>query len=270
LLKRRGELQYVEEWWAVEKPASNWAQRYFPVRNGAVHGEAAFALVSRYLQTSIETNRAENFAAEQSRQEQEAQRIEAERQKANADLEVSRRQRDRAVAGVFSVVLLLCAAVGYGYFVTTQKLRLQAQAIALRAEAALEYESPPKAALIALQSSKFNLPDVPEIERVLYRSVRDLQEKRVFETTGIAVLGVTYSPKGDIVAILERDKISFHDSTTGQILDRYDTADLNANWGHFQWSTDGKIIALSSRDQTVLLVPCSAETEAALFVVFAV
>ena len=187
LLKRRGELQYVEEWWAVEKPASNWAQRYFPVRNGAVDGETAFALVSRYLQTSIETNRAEKFAAEQGRQEQEAQKIEAERQKANADLEVSRRQRDRAVAGVFSVVLLLCAAVGYGYFVTTQKLRLQAQAIALRAEAALEYESPPKAALIAFQSSKFNLPDVPEIERVLYRSVRDLREKRVFKTTGIAV-----------------------------------------------------------------------------------
>jgi WD40 repeat protein len=272
LLKRAGELKYLEEWWNCEKPTAHWAQRYFNPRSGEIDGATAFGLVSRYLNESHEADREEKDAAERARQKQEAQRLEAERQRADAALQKTHRQRDRAIAGVALVAGLLMAAVAYGYWATSNEFasyvaneKLQAKAIALRADAALEYESPAKAALIALEAVKRNLPETPEIKSALYRSLGDLREKRRFSNYPLGLNGVAYSPKGDILATREGGKVMFLNSATGEVLDEYNLSDSYVGLWGLQWSPDGEQIAISSRSFTILLKPCSRPKLKSLF-----
>jgi WD40 repeat protein len=265
LLKRRGELDYFKQWWDRERPTAQWARRYFNSRDGEVDGSTAFSTVSRYIQASDEVDRAETEAAERAR-------TEAETQRANVALERSHRQRDRAVATVILVAILLAGAIAYGYWVTSNELaayvenqRLQARAIALRADASLQHESPAKAALVALEAANLKLPDTAEIKSVLYRSLRDMREKRIFPGFPLGVLGVAYSPKGDHIAILESDKVTFVNGATGELIDRYMVPDFTATYWGIQWSPDGDHFALGSREQTRLISPCSRPSLKPLF-----
>ena len=163
-LKRRGELEVINAWWKEEAPNENWARRYALGPEGGELADA-FHRVQEYLRVSSDTDRAEQEAAERDRIKQASER--------------SRRQRNRYVAIAAFLLLVSAAVAGLLVWQTKQYDAYRVRVATLLAEEALKIFGPARALLAAMEGIDDILPQLPEIQRVSYRALAQLRERRI-------------------------------------------------------------------------------------------
>ncbi len=231
-LKRRGELEVINAWWSEEAPNENWTRRYTLTPEGGNLTEA-FQDVKEYLRVSSETDRAEQAAAERERVKQVSER--------------SRRQRNRVF--VAAVVLLLFGAIAAGAFVwqTKQYDAYRVRVASLLAEEALRIFGPARALLAAMEGIDDVLPELPQMQRVGYRALAQLRERRILEDPAASpVQGVQFAPHQPVlITTTQNGWLRFWKLETGELIDSYLVG------GRFltaRWSPDGTQLFVSARD----------------------
>ena len=242
-LKRRGELEVINAWWTEEAPNENWTRRYTLTPEGGKLTDA-FHDVKEYLRVSSETDRAEQEAAERDRIKQASER--------------SRRQRNRYFA--IAVLLLLFGAIAAGAFVwqTKQYDAYRVRVAALLAEEALKIFGPARALLAAMEGIDDILPELPQMQRVGYRALAQLHERRILEDPAAQVQGVQFAPHQPVLITTSQNGwLRFWKLETGELIDSYLVG------GRFltaRWSPDGTQLFVSARDiDGFFLIPCSHE-----------
>jgi hypothetical protein len=147
-------------------------------------------------------------------------------------------------------------------------LRQRAKTIALWAENALEYEGPAKALLFAMEAQNQGLPDLLEIEKVIFESLKNTLEKRIIsDVPMLGGFGVAYSPDGKAIVTMDSNALRFWNPSNGEEIDTYakDALEIATPFGRIQWSPTGEWLAIGSQDNTLLLAPCSHPRLKALF-----
>lgn len=99
------------------------------------------------------------------------------------------------------------------------------------------------------------MPAGPEAERLLLRSLHELREKTVLVGHRLPLVGVDFSPGGQVIVTANSNNLFFWKSD-GSTLNSIDLRPFGTIIG-VQWSPRGDQIAVASRDQTRLLSPCS-------------
>jgi WD40 repeat protein len=179
-----------------------------------------------------------------------------------------RRERNRVLALGGSIIAAL-ALVGAFFMWQTNVARRtaninHAKSIALHAEDTLDHEGPAQSILIAMQASKAELPNITEHERVIYRSLRQLREKRRIHTAGLRTAAI--SPKGDVIAGLSQaGHVTFWRATDGKVLGDYQLDVPAVRMYGIRWSPNGERLAIGVEDQLFLLTPCSHAAIRVLF-----
>jgi WD domain, G-beta repeat len=182
--------------------------------------------------------------------------------------ERQRRERNRVLALGGSIIAALALVGAFFMWQTTVARRTaninHAKSIALHAEDTLDHEGPAQAILIAMQASKTGLPNITENERVIYRSLRQLREKRRIRTAGLRTAAI--SPKGDVIAGLSQaGHVTFWRATDGKVLGDYQLAVPAVRMYGIRWSPNGEQLAIGVEDQLFLLTPCSHAAIRVLF-----
>jgi WD40 repeat protein len=177
-----------------------------------------------------------------------------------------RRNRVLAVGG--SIIAALALVGAFFIWQTTVARRAadinHAKSIALHAEDTLDHEGPAQSILIAMQASKAGLPNITANERVIYRSLRRLREKRRIRTAGLRTAAI--SPKGDVVAGLSQTgHVTFWRATDGKALGDYQLAVSAVRINGIRWSPNGEQLAIGVEDKLFLVTPC---LQAAIRVLF--
>jgi WD40 repeat protein len=126
-----------------------------------------------------------------------------------------------------------------------------------------ESEGPVPAINIVNEVLKRGLPTGPEAERLVLWSLRQLREKTALMGHLLPLVGVDFSPGGQVIVTADANNLFFWESD-GSKLSSIDLSKLNSidlrPFGPIsgvQWSPRGDQIAVASRDQTRLLSPCS-------------
>jgi WD40 repeat protein len=185
-----------------------------------------------------------------------AQCIRTERASARA-----RKERNRwlIIAGTAATCLLL--VVGFSWWreheASQAALTNHSKSIALHADDHLDHEGPAQAILVATQAQKAGLPDIPEVEQVIYKSLRQLREKRALPAP--TVNSATSDPPGKILAgVSAGGLIQFWRLADGALIDHYDL-DITgpAQTMGMNWSPDGTRLAIGVGERTALVMPCS-------------
>jgi hypothetical protein len=205
------------------------------------------------------------------------------------------RQRKRLFAYGTVAAIVAAAVIGAAAYWQHEARNWQeeaqinrARSIALHAGDALDYEGPARAILLAMQAQKNKLPDIPETEQVIYRSLRQLREKGALlapEVEGLATnpkdnvvggltqkrsiifVGVGTNPKGDVVAgLTQNGSILFWSAADGSLIDQYNLGSQNrTHIDGIQWSPDGKRLAIGVGERTEIVTPCSHSRLAPFF-----
>jgi WD40 repeat protein len=132
----------------------------------------------------------------------------------------------------------------------------------------LGYEGSPDAILVA---NKVDIEQIQEFaeterlfERLLLTSLHQLREERVLTNGNLPITGVSYSPDGKVLLAADQRRLSFWNVETGDRIDTIDSSYLTRLSSKFegplfgaQWSPARNWIAIASRDQTLLIAPCS-------------
>jgi hypothetical protein len=168
-----------------------------------------------------------------------------------------------------AAVALILALIGIGSYVESKRevaladaLRSNLQDVATEkrivslARDYLESEGPVPAINIANQVLEKRLPPGPEAERVVLWSLRQLREKTVLMGHLLPLVGVDFSPGGQVIVTADSNNLFFWKSDDGSKLNSIDLRPFGPIFG-VQWSPRGDQIAVASRDQTRLLSPCS-------------
>lgn len=248
-LKRRGELEVIQAWWDEETPNESWARRYALGPEGGNLTDV-FHRVEEYLRVSSDVDQAELAAAERSRIEQASDK--------------SRRQRDRYLA-IAVFLLLVSAFVGVLLLWQTRETNAyRVRVTALLADEALKVFGPARALLAVMEGIGDSLPELPEIQRVGYRALAQLRERRILEGHAAQVQSVQFAPRrpglpGYLLITTSNDgHLRFWNTDTGALIDNIYVP--GARFLTARWSPDGKRIFISARDiDAYLLVPCSHE-----------
>jgi hypothetical protein len=194
-----------------------------------------------------------------------AQSVRAKRQD-----ERQRRERNRALAIGGSIIAVL-ALVGIFFIWQTTVARRSAdinhaKSIALHAEDTLDHEGPAQSILIAMQASRARLQNIAEIEKVIYKSLRRLRERRRIQIAGPRTAAI--SPKGDVIAVLSQaGHVTFWKTTDGKMLGDYQLP-LNVPTVRIyglRWSPSGEQLAIGVEDELFLITPCSHSEIRVLF-----
>jgi WD40 repeat protein len=259
LLKHRPDLDVLQGWWLQSVPTVSWGKRYFDQQGGVVGAAAAITLVERYLDASREADRRE------------------------------KRKYRWLMLGLGGLAALIIAGVpaslvwiksredlikaGFAQSLAQKEaehakseLRLQwAKTIAVKAEDALEHEGPAKAILLAMEAQKQELPDLPETEQVIFKSLHMPIERRIISVPG--VMGLAYSADGKAIAGMDSSSLYFWNPEDGNLIDKPYSLNgkITPSWGRIQWSPAGEWIAIGSQDQILLVAPCSRSKLKALF-----
>jgi WD40 repeat protein len=180
------------------------------------------------------------------------------------------RNRILTIAGLIIAALAACGAfLGWQSHEARRAAAIsQAKSIALHAEDTLEHEGAAKAVLIALQAGKANLPNIPEGERVLYKSLHQLREQRRMLLGPLSAAAIR--PKGDVIADLSPNGyVTFWRAADGGMLGDYwlpqVSGDVPTQTLGLQWSPDGEQFAIGTGDQIALVTPCSRPVLRPLF-----
>jgi WD40 repeat protein len=239
LLRSPPDLDLSERYWLQSKPSVSWAKRYFDQNGQAACAAEAVKLIERYLDASREADQCEKLRQEK--------------------LEKERVRYKRTAAGIFIVAILAFGGWYYTEFyrVHFEFLQQKAKTIAVKAEDTLEYEGPARALLIAMEAQKQGLPDLPETEKVLFKSLHMPIERRIVSDPR-GVVGVAYSPDGKAIVSMDSTSLHFWDPDDGKEIDTYPLNGLIAPFfGRIQWSPARDWIAIGSQDQILLVAPCS-------------
>jgi WD40 repeat protein/energy-coupling factor transporter ATP-binding protein EcfA2 len=248
-LKRRGELEVLQDWWREEKPNENWARRYAGIDGVTLADD--LPRVQEYLRVSSDTDLAEQEAMERARIAQ-----------------ASRKQRNRYVAIAIFLLLVSVAAAGGLWWQARQAEEKARQAeesrgtrvrvTTLLAEEAWKAVGPAKAIRLMRAGIDASLPELAEIRRLGYRTLAQLRERRILDHHTAQVQSVQFAPHQPVLLTATQDGfIRFWNSETGELIDvfyggsRFLTA---------RWSPDGKELFIAGRDiDSFFLIPCSRE-----------
>ena len=136
---------------------------------------------------------------------------------------------------------------------------------------ALSSDGPATAILIAGQIQK-DQPKLPETERLILRSLHDLRESRILTGQKLNVSGISYSPNGGVLVTADQGNLFFRRSNDGRLIDIMNSSYFEEGSPKFdgpffgvQWSPARNWIAIASRDQTLLIAPCSRRELKRLF-----
>jgi WD40 repeat protein len=130
---------------------------------------------------------------------------------------------------------------------------------------ALWSDGPATAILVASHVRHLGLKEAPEAERVLLTSLHQLREERVVLPRDTRIVNeISYSPDGHMFVTPDPASLLFSDADSGVLIDTIDLGYLPIKSQNFagplmaaQWSPGGNWIAAGSRDQTLLIAPCS-------------
>jgi WD40 repeat protein len=179
--------------------------------------------------------------------------------------EKSRRQKDRYFA-IAVFLLLVSSFVGVLLlWQTKENNAYRVRATALLADQALMVFGPARALLAVMEGIGDSLPQLPEIQRVGYRALAQLRERRILEGHAAQVQSVQFAPqrpdepKRPILLTTSNDGfLRFWNFETGALIDSIYVP--GARFLTARWSPDGKQLFVSARDiDAFFLVPCSSE-----------
>jgi hypothetical protein len=182
--------------------------------------------------------------------------------------ERQRRERNRVLAVGGSIIAVLALVGAFFVWQITVARRTadinHAKSIALYADVTLDHEGPAQSLLIAMQASKAGLPNITEIERVMYRSLRQLREKRRIRIAGVETSAI--SPKGDVIAGLSQaGHVTFWGATDDKMLGDYQLDVSAVGINGIRWSPNGEQLTIGVEDQLFLVTPCSLAAIRVLF-----
>jgi WD40 repeat protein len=260
-LKRRGELEVIAAWWNDEAPNENWARRYAFGPHGDNLADI-FHRVEEYLRVSSDVDSAEQRAEERALMRQASEK--------------SRRQKNRYFA--IAVFLLLVSSFVAGLLVwqTKENDAARVRLIALLADQALTLVGPTKALPVMMAGIDKSLPQLPEIQRVGYRVLAEMRERRILEDPfladhGALVQSVQFAPQPldgpqqpVLLAAGSDGYLRFWNPETGVLIDRYHIPE--GRFPTVRWSADRKQLFVAAQGvDAFLLVPCSSEKLRSLF-----
>ena len=141
----------------------------------------------------------------------------------------------------------------------------EARRITALARDALWSDGPAMAILVASRVQDLGLEEAPEAERLLLTSLHGLREERLLAREHRQMVnGISYSPNGDMLVTSDPASLLFSNAKNGVPVDTIDLSYLPIKSQKFmgpftgaQWSPGGNWIAAGSRDQTLLIAPCS-------------
>jgi WD40 repeat protein len=140
----------------------------------------------------------------------------------------------------------------------------EARRLTSLARDALWSYGPATAILVASRVHRLGIHEAPEAERLLLTSLHELRQERVLAREHWNVNGISYSPDGDMLVTSDSATLVFSKAASGETVGTISLSDpliKNENFtGPFmgaQWSPGRNWIAAGSRDQTLLIAPCS-------------
>ena len=146
-----------------------------------------------------------------------------------------------------------------------ERKKAEMRRITALARDALWSDGPATAILMASRVQKVDLPEAPEAERLLLTSLHLLREERILaKGHDQMVNGVSYSPDGSVIVSSDPTNLVFTNAKDGTPLDKIELSYLPIKRTGFegpffgsQWSPGQDWISVYSRDQTLLIAPCS-------------
>jgi WD40 repeat protein len=173
------------------------------------------------------------------------------------------------VASLLTALVILAGSLVYYRHTTVyeavERKMSEARRLTSIARDALWSDGPAVAILVASRVDGLGLHEVPEAERLLLTSLHELREERVLARDHRQMVnGISYSPQGGMLVTSDTASLVFSNAasgeTVGTIALSYPPIKDQNFTGPFlgaQWSPGGNWIAAGSRDQTLLIAPCS-------------
>jgi WD40 repeat protein len=271
LLRTGGYLDLMVRNWQKYRPTKAWSQRYSLSEGGGGQLSDIFDIVDDFRAESVRAEDNRRNAAETAQQAAEAARVAAITAKERA-------RRNRIIAALATALVIVIGGATVRLYEQrtiaeaqtklaeqrrTDLVEAQARVVALRGDEALRRDGASTALLIALELLKGTneLPYVPEVEDLAYRSLYRLHEARILSFEGARVSSVDYSPKnGTLMAAGPGGKIHVWDLKTGaeRLISIPGVTDFIWN---AKWSPDGERILLSTPSATAI-VPANSDDPA--------
>ncbi len=219
----------------------------------------------------------EKLRAEQERFQAEQERVQAEQKALEERIRAARERaqlRGKIAMLIGALGVIGVGWLGYGYLqhVWNREAKNQAEMrrITALARDALWSEGPATAILIESRVDKVGLKHAPEAERLLLTSLHEQREQTLAHMDHQMVNGIAYSPAGDALVSSDPNGLVFSDPKEGQQIGRIDLSDLadelskanktfNPPLFGVQWSPGPTGVVAFSRDQALLIAPCSRE-----------
>jgi WD40 repeat protein len=180
-----------------------------------------------------------------------------------------KRARRLGIASLLAALVVGAGAVVYYCYTTVneaEELKMsEARRLTALARDALWSDGPATAILVASRVDRLGLQNAPEAERLLLTSLHELREERVLDREQKQMVnGISYSPDGGMLITSDPANLLFRNAASGDTaatIRLSDPAIKSQNFaGPFmgvQWSPAGNWIAVGSREQTLLIAPCS-------------
>ena len=180
-----------------------------------------------------------------------------------------KRARLLGVASLLAALVVGAGALAYYHHATLyeaeERKMSEARRLTALARDALWSDGPTTAILVASRVDRLGLQNAPEAERLLLTSLHELREERVLAREHKQMVnGISYSPDGGVLVTSDPASLLFSDAASGDTAATVALSDAVIKSQNFagpfmgaQWSPGGNWIAAGSRDQTLLIAPCS-------------
>jgi WD40 repeat protein len=180
-----------------------------------------------------------------------------------------KRARRLGVASLLTVFVILAGSLVYWRQTTVyeaeERKMSEARRLTSLARDALWSDGPATAILVASRVDGLGLHEAPEAERLLLTSLHELREERVLAREHRQMVnGISYSPDGGMLVTSDPVSLVFSSAASGETVGTIALSHPPIKSQNFtgpfmsaQWSPGGNWIAAASRDQTLLIAPCS-------------
>ncbi len=233
--KKFDELHFWQNWWDRNTPTAEWIERYHLHRIGDRPLPELFPLTADYLR-------------------QNARHV---------------RAKAAMILGSIAAGISLAWVVSAFFFDYVHKQQVaqleqaKARVLAARGEESLDRDGATKALLIAVAGLR-DLAYVPELERLAYKALQNLRERRIFLSESGSATS-SFSPDGETLLVADKGEIRFWTVKESRLLGATSIREFPAA-NRPKWSDNGAWIVAGSRDgRTVLFAPCSQEALRPLF-----
>ena len=179
-----------------------------------------------------------------------------------------KRARRLGVASLVTTLVILAGSLVYYHRMTVyeaeERKMSEARRLTSLARDALWSDGPATAILVASRVDRLGLHEAPEAERLLLTSLHELREERVLAREHRIVNGISYSPDGGMLVTSDSANLVFSNVASGETVGTIALSHPPIKSQNFtgpfmgvQWSPGRNWIAAGSRDQTLLIAPCS-------------